>query len=29
MDRYLGAYFSKKGNQITFDEKGTIVYFNS
>lgn len=29
MDRYLGAYFSKKGNKITFDEKGRIVYFNS
>ena len=29
MDRYLKTYLSRKGNKITFDEKGKVMYLNS
>lgn len=28
MDKYLNAFLSRKGNKITFDDKGKVVYFN-
>lgn len=29
MNEYLKNYMSKKGNKITFDDRGKVVYFNS